>query len=102
MEICPVMPSTQGFRFKNKNFGGFSSGQEAPKTALALHQHGLAVTLVEQDRHLAPMQFDKIAGEILAQALEAQGIHLIFGQTVPKNHFEGFRYADHTFNFLES
>jgi NAD(P)H-nitrite reductase large subunit len=28
------------------------------------------------------MQFDEVAGEILAQALEAQGIRLIFGQTV--------------------
>jgi len=29
---CTIILSTKGFGFKNKNFGGFSPGQEAPKT----------------------------------------------------------------------
>jgi nitrite reductase (NADH) large subunit len=58
------------------------AGRVGLKAALALRHRGLQVTVVEQDAHLAPMQFDAIAGEILAQALEDQGLCLIFGQTV--------------------
>jgi hypothetical protein len=34
MKICAIMPSLQGIVFKNRNFGGFSQGKEAPKTIL--------------------------------------------------------------------
>jgi hypothetical protein len=31
-EICAIIRLTRGFGFKNRNFGGFSLGQEVPKT----------------------------------------------------------------------
>jgi hypothetical protein len=31
-EICAIILSTKGFGLKNRNFGGFSAGQEVPKT----------------------------------------------------------------------
>ncbi len=58
------------------------AGRVGLKAAMALRQRGLAVTLVEQEARVAHMQFDPVAGEILAAALEAQGFHLAFGQTV--------------------
>ena len=35
-ETCAIMPSTRGFGFKNRNFGGFSPGKEVPKTLFGL------------------------------------------------------------------
>ncbi len=57
-------------------------GRVGLKAALALRHRGLEVTLVEQGPYLAPMQFDAVAGEILGQTLESEGMRLIFGQTV--------------------
>ena len=65
-----------------KNAVVIGAGRVGLKAALALRHRGLEVTLVEQGAHLAPMQFDEVAGEILGQTLEAEGIRLIFGQTV--------------------
>jgi len=67
------------------------AGRVGLKAALALRNRGLEVTLVEQDAHLVPMQYDAVAGEILAQALEAQGLCLIFGQTVTEVRRSGDR-----------
>jgi len=58
------------------------AGRVGLKAGLSLRQRGLAVTLVEQGPRVAPMQFDEVAGGILGQALEAQGIGLCLGQTV--------------------
>lgn len=58
------------------------AGRVGLKAALALRQRGLEVTIVEQGPGLAPMQFDREAGDILAQALTAQGLELLFEQTL--------------------
>ncbi len=58
------------------------AGRVGLKAGLSLRQSGLQVTLVEQGPHVAPMQFDEVAGVILGQALEAAGIGLCFGQSV--------------------
>jgi nitrite reductase (NADH) large subunit len=58
------------------------AGRVGLKAGLSLRQAGLEVTLVELERHVAPMQFDDIAGEILGRALEASGVRLCFGQSV--------------------
>ena len=67
------------------------AGRVGLKAALALWRRGLGVTLVERDSHLAPMQFDAVAGEILHHALEAEGLRLIFGQTVTEVNRAGGR-----------
>lgn len=67
------------------------AGRVGLKAALALRQRRLEVTLVEQEARLAPRQFDPEAGEILAQALKTQGIHLLFGQTVTALYRDGDR-----------
>jgi NAD(P)H-nitrite reductase large subunit len=58
------------------------AGRVGLKAAMALQQRGLEVTIVEQSPHLAPMQFDQEASDILAKALSDLGMHLIFNQTV--------------------
>jgi nitrite reductase (NADH) large subunit len=58
------------------------AGRVGLKAALSLRQAGLKVSLVEQGPHVAPMQFDEAAGEILGQALEAAGFGLCLGKTV--------------------
>ncbi len=58
------------------------AGRVGLKAALALRHRGLEVTIVEQGPGPAPMQFDQEAGEILSEALAAQGFNLLFGQTV--------------------
>jgi NAD(P)H-nitrite reductase large subunit len=47
-----------------------------------LKGRGLAVALVEQGPHIAPMQFDAASGEILGRVLEAAGIRIFPGQTL--------------------
>ena len=58
------------------------AGRVGLKSALALRQRGLEVTIVEQGPGLAPMQFDREASDILVSALTGQGLRLLFGQTV--------------------
>ncbi|MEJ2069220.1 MAG: FAD-dependent oxidoreductase [Syntrophobacterales bacterium] len=58
------------------------AGRVGLKAAMALQQRGLEVTVVEQDPHLAPMQFDQEASDILEKALSDLGLRLIFQQTV--------------------
>ena len=67
------------------------AGRVGLKAGLALRQGGLAVTLVEQGPHVAPMQFDAVAGEILGQALEAAGIGICLGQSVAGVERDGAR-----------
>lgn len=65
------------------------AGRVGLKAGLSLRQLGLAVTLVEQGPHVAPMQFDEVSGAILGQALEARGIGLCLGNTVTEVKREG-------------
>lgn len=43
-ETCAIMPPTRGFRFKNKNFGGFSPSQEAANTILDTGSQGCCIS----------------------------------------------------------
>ena len=45
-ESCATMASKRGFSFKNRNFGGISPGQEAPKTFLDRGVHGCRIISV--------------------------------------------------------
>ncbi len=47
------------------------------KTALALHQRGLRVTILEQMDRVLPQQLDKAGAEILATAIRAGGVELL-------------------------
>jgi nitrite reductase (NADH) large subunit len=58
------------------------AGRVGLKAAMALQQRGLGVTIVEQGPHLAPMQFDQEASDILEKAMRHLGMRLIFNQTV--------------------
>jgi NAD(P)H-nitrite reductase large subunit len=58
------------------------AGRVGLKAAMALQQRGLEVTIVEQGPHLAPMQYDQEASDILEKALSDLGMRLIFNQTV--------------------
>jgi len=58
------------------------AGRVGLKAAMALQQRGLEVAVVEQGTHLAPMQFDQEASDILGKALSDLGVRLIFNQTV--------------------
>ena len=58
------------------------AGRVGLKAAMALQQRGLEVTMVEQGTHLAPIQFDQEASDILEKALGHLGMRLIFHQTV--------------------
>lgn len=58
------------------------AGRVGLKAAQALRSLGLAVTLVEQEDRVAPMQFDETAGEILARALLAAGYRLYLKETL--------------------
>jgi NAD(P)H-nitrite reductase large subunit len=69
------------------------AGRVGLKTALALRQRGLAVSIVEQDPGLLPGQFDQEAGGILVTALTARGIGLFFGQTVAEIKRNGDRIS---------
>lgn len=58
------------------------AGRVGLKAAQALRSLGLAVTLVELEDRVAPMQFDETAGEILARALLAAGYRLYLKETL--------------------
>ncbi|WP_312516063.1 FAD-dependent oxidoreductase [Anaerospora sp.] len=47
------------------------------KTALALHQRGLRVTILEQLDRVLPQQLDEAGAEILATAIRAGGVELL-------------------------
>lgn len=47
------------------------------KTALALHQRGLRVTILEQMDRVLPQQLDEAGAEILATAIRAGGVELL-------------------------
>jgi nitrite reductase (NADH) large subunit len=76
---------------EGKNAVVIGAGRVGLKAGLALRQSGLEVTLVEQGPHVAPMQFDEVAGEILGRALEAAGIRLCLGQSVAAVERDGHR-----------
>lgn len=58
------------------------AGRVGMKAAFGLRHRGLEVDVVEKLTRVVPLQFDEVAGEILRQAIESQGIRLILEQTV--------------------
>ena len=57
-------------------------GRVGMKAAMALRRRGLEVTVVEQGDRLVPVQFDHVAAEIVARAIEAWGIQVLLNHTV--------------------
>jgi NAD(P)H-nitrite reductase large subunit len=56
------------------------AGRVGMKAASALKHLGLEVTVVEKLDHVVPLQFDRVAGELVGAAVEAQGINLLTGR----------------------
>jgi nitrite reductase (NADH) large subunit len=59
-------------------------GRVGMKSAFALRNRGLDVTVVEQLSRVVPLQLDDVAAEIMGQAVESHGIELFLGKTVQK------------------
>ena len=57
-------------------------GRVGMKSAFALRNRGLDVTVVEQLDRVVPLQLDDMAAEIMGQAVESHGIELFLGRTV--------------------
>jgi NAD(P)H-nitrite reductase large subunit len=57
-------------------------GRVGMKTASALKNKGLDVTVVEKMNYVVPLQFDRVAGEISTEAVQEKGIELILGQGI--------------------
>ena len=66
------------------------AGRVGIKTASVLRHRRLEVSVVEMLGHVVPLQFDKVAGELLGSAIEGQGIRLVTGHAVKRvTHTEG-------------